>query len=185
MNSIYQDTASETLFRSCAQEALEQVRVLLNKLDSIAIALASEERVYLDLGPRRDIVLSHKELNLHHMLKVAAEAGKEDIDGLLLDFGLERDVPVQAIITGDVIYEAMKCDNNVRVFAQLVRIEPDIVGKHMGLAGDPLCYAVAGRNSESIPTSGTLELARYLLDSGADPNRIMQPHFESPGYYLH
>jgi ankyrin repeat protein len=56
----------------------------------------------------------------------------------------------------------------------------------MGHAGDPLSYAVGGhlREAQSLPHRGTIGLARFLLEHGADPNKIQFPQFESPGYYL-
>ncbi|KAF2429257.1 hypothetical protein EJ08DRAFT_560886, partial [Tothia fuscella] len=52
----------------------------------------------------------------------------------------------------------------------------------MGHAGDPLGFAVGGGN---VPGRDTTGLVRYLLENGADPNKIHPPHFDVPGYFLY
>jgi hypothetical protein len=161
---------------------MKQIRHLLTEPDVIATALKSEERVHTDLRPHRQIVLSSEDLNLHHMLTLAASSGNSLLVEFLLSFGLEHNVSINKMITRDLVHESMESKNNVEIFTELVQIMPEVVSFPMGHAGDPLGFAVGGSN---LPDRDTTPLLRYLLENGANPNKVRSPHFDVPGYYLY
>jgi hypothetical protein len=136
--------------------------------------------VHTDLRQHRDIVLSSEDINSHYMLILAASSGNHFLVEYLLSFGLEHNISINDMITRDLVHASMESKNNIEVFSCLVRVMPEVVSFPMGHTGDPLGYALGGSNPADRDTT---HLVRYLLENGADPNKVRSPHSEAPGYY--
>ncbi|KAH7379493.1 hypothetical protein BKA66DRAFT_377789, partial [Pyrenochaeta sp. MPI-SDFR-AT-0127] len=50
--------------------------------------------------------------------------------------------------------------------------------------GTPLEQAVCGSRNAPHYTSDLVPLVKFLLENGADPNRISSPYYNGPGVYL-
>jgi len=176
----------DQLFDACKTGHQEDFDQLLADTHIAATILKSEQVQIADLRPRRDLVLYQSQTNLHRMLVFACEAQDPHKVESLLRFGLQHDVTAETMLTRDLVGAAMETDINVALFEKFVAIMPGVVNLNMSLAGDPLAYAVGGhfREAQSLPHKGTVGLAQFLLEHGAEPNRVVFPQFNTPGYYL-
>ena len=113
-------------------------------------------------------------LNLVDLLKVATAQGHYPIVGLLVAFGQEHNVSHVELINRDTVVAAIDGRNGLEVFRIFVETWPEVIELDMGHLGNPLAYAVV---------KDQIQLTKFLLDEGADPNRRCLAHAGS-GHYL-
>ena len=113
-------------------------------------------------------------LNLVDLLKVATAQGHYPIVNLLIAFGQEHNVSHVELINRDTVVATIDGRNGLEVFRIFVETWPGVVELDMGHLGNPLAYAVVKDH---------IQLTKFLLDEGADPNRRCLAHTGS-GHYL-
>ena len=113
-------------------------------------------------------------LNLVDLLKVATAQGHYPIVSLLVAFGQEHNVSHVELINRDTVVAAIDGRNGLEVFRIFVETWPEVIELDMGHLGNPLAYAVV---------KDQIQLTKFLLDEGADPNRRCLAHAGS-GHYL-
>ncbi|ORY03130.1 ankyrin repeat-containing domain protein [Clohesyomyces aquaticus] len=170
--------SADVLFEACTAGNLASLQRLLQEPAYITKALEMEERVDEDLPG-----LTHCILNLSSMLNKAAVAGSSDTVRYLLSFAHTHDVPYEKLLLRDCIGSAISSNNNVAVFKELLAVKADIIDFDMGHSGTPLSQAVAGNRNAPLYSADRTPLVRFLLEGGADPNRIQAP-YDAPGAYL-
>ncbi|OAK97717.1 ankyrin [Phaeosphaeriaceae sp. SRC1lsM3a] len=170
------DVSADDLFEACANGDVASLQTLLGTPPYVAKALETEERIHDE-----ELQLKRRSLNLLIMFNKAARAGSSDIIRYLLSFAQTHGVSYETLIHRDIICAAIASDNSVAVFKELHAVKPDLVKMDMGHVGTALGQAVSGTRNAPRYTSDRLDLVRFLLENGADPDQPHGPDRERPG----
>lgn len=156
----------DELVQACSEGDLTRLQDLLNEPAAAEVALAR---------PVKQFNLVKKPLlNLWYLLQNVVRAGDTAIVKHLLAFAEEHDIPYPELINRDSAAAAIEGANSLEVFQAFVKAWPEAVKLDLSIFGDPLAYAVAKDQAE---------LVKFLLESGADPNRRCGSHAKS-GHHL-
>jgi ankyrin repeat protein len=158
------------LFEDCVVGDVDSLKKLLQNPGYVAKALETEEFV-----DDEEHGFTHPRLNLDVMLEQACRAGSTDVVRCLLSFAKEHEVPYKELIRRDSICGAIGSDSALAVFKELHAALPDVIDMDMGLVGTPLGQAIGGSNSLPLYTGERAPLVQFLLEHGADPNRMIHP----------
>jgi ankyrin repeat protein len=144
---------------------LEQLSTALQQPATSQIALGAKD-VLVDArtGVRRS------QLVLKLMLEAAAASGHADTVELLLSFGQQHNVAASDMVDPDTMSAALN-EKPLEVLLKFQAVDPAVFTRGLHIGGSLLTASSAGGpNSEDIPRSKYLGLARHLMEIGVDPN---------------
>jgi ankyrin repeat protein len=159
--------SSEVLFEICTAGDFEKIQQLLEDPAYVAKTVAIEEWV----DPRGNEV-TRPRLNLDLMLQKAARSGSAELVKYLLSFANAHGIPYEDLIYRDSICAAIDSNNGLAVFKELLAVKLDIVDQNMGHVGTPLTQSIGGGRNAPRYSGERETLLQFLLENGADPNRI-------------
>jgi len=162
---------SEQLIAACCSSNPEELRGLLVQ-DSMVQTTLSYEDVCID-----EFVDTWRPfLNLQRMLVAASKAGSAETVEILLKLGQEHRVPIEDILNRETAQAPMRSEDPVGVYRKFVAVDRDILSRPLHMGGYILLGACSG---------GQDALVKYLLESGVDPNVVVTPQTDKPGYCLY
>lgn len=171
--------SADSLFGACAAGDVSSLQTLLRDPAYVAKALETEERI-----EDEELQLTRRSLNLSLMFSKAAGAGSSEIIKRLLLFAESHGISYETLIRRDSICAAISSSDSVAVLKEFLAIKPDVVHTDLGHSGTLLGQAVSGSRNAPQYTADRVELVRYLLDNGANPNQMHGPDHEKPGTIL-
>jgi hypothetical protein len=171
--------SADVLFEACAVGNLEVVRALLADPAYVAHATNVEDHI---ITP--GITHPRPIINLSIMFNKAAAAGAADLIEYLLSFARVHGVEADALIHRDSVSPAIKSINSIAVFKKMVAAKPEAVDEYLGHDNRPLTYAIRGGRSGAKYAGERAPLVQFLLENGADPNRVDIAYYKGPGVYL-
>jgi ankyrin repeat protein len=144
---------------------LEQLSTVLQQPATSQIALGAKD-VLVDArtGVRT------LQLVIRLMLEAAAASGYADTVEMLLSYGQQHNVAAIEMVNPDTIGAALN-ENPLEVLLKFQAVDPAVFTRGLHIGGDLLSASSSGGpNSEDIPRSKYLGLARHLMEMGVDPN---------------
>lgn len=149
----------------CRNGDRDQLRSELQQLATARVALY-EEYVPID----RSAGTGYCHLFLQSLLEAASTGGHTDTVELLLFFGQHHGVAVRDLVTPSTITAAFH-ENTLEILLKFKVVEPEVFSLYGVVGSNTLsaaCYG--GPHSEPVPRRKNLNLVRYMMESGFDPN---------------